>query len=290
MAQMRMPWLAESHRREPREDEVVRFHMSFMAGKAGPVLGLVDGLAVDELAEAPAAGRGVTSSESLTMNWTVVAGPGSGGGSGIRAAGMRFQASFARMVPSGNGRVRRRRYAFDRPCRCPGMARKSSKGLAHLGGRRDQAATARYPWGICDSKIGDGSPVFAAPTPGGQAIAAKEERRDGGRGTVRDRPSTSSEKISPKVSTSTTACAKARGASCGRLCPMPPVSPVRILAREFPGIGAGIRVRRAIGVAFEGDGGHGDDRDLRRAAFPDRRIAARLRPGRAASGSCGSRC
>ena len=36
--------------------------------------------------------------------------------------------------------------------------------------------------------------------------------------------------------------------------------PVRILARKFAGIGAGIRMRRAVGVTFKRNGGHGDDR------------------------------
>ena len=66
--------------------------------------------------------------------------------------------------------------------------------------------------------------------------------------------------------------------------------PVRIFPREHFGIGAGFRMRRAVGVAFHGDGGHGDDRRMRQAAFPDRRISPRLRQGRAASGSYGSRC
>src|SRR5450631_980663 len=41
-------------------------------------------------------------------------------------------------------------------------------------------------------------------------------------------------------------------------------SPVRILARKFPGIGAWIQMRRAIGIAFHGNGGHGNDRTLRK--------------------------
>src|SRR5436190_19270576 len=36
--------------------------------------------------------------------------------------------------------------------------------------------------------------------------------------------------------------------------------PVRIGAGELPGIGAWVRVRSAVGVAFEGDRRHGDDR------------------------------
>src|SRR5580700_10499158 len=35
--------------------------------------------------------------------------------------------------------------------------------------------------------------------------------------------------------------------------------PVRIFAGELLGVGAGLRMRRAVGVAFHGDGGHGDD-------------------------------
>ena len=65
--------------------------------------------------------------------------------------------------------------------------------------------------------------------------------------------------------------------------------PVRIPAGEFPGVGGGLRMRRAVGVAFHRDGGHGDDRALRRAAFRGRRISLRPRRGRAASDNCGSR-
>jgi hypothetical protein len=36
--------------------------------------------------------------------------------------------------------------------------------------------------------------------------------------------------------------------------------PVRVLAREFAGIGAGLRVWRAVGIAFEGNGGQSNDR------------------------------
>ena len=36
--------------------------------------------------------------------------------------------------------------------------------------------------------------------------------------------------------------------------------PVLIFAREFPGIGTGLRVRGTIGIAFEGNGGHTDER------------------------------
>src|SRR5215472_527409 len=38
--------------------------------------------------------------------------------------------------------------------------------------------------------------------------------------------------------------------------------PVRVLAGEFAGIGAGIGVWCAVGVALEGDGGHGDTREF----------------------------
>src|SRR5438105_13392571 len=38
--------------------------------------------------------------------------------------------------------------------------------------------------------------------------------------------------------------------------------PVRIFARKFPGIGTGVQMRRTVGITFEGDGGHGDDRAL----------------------------
>ena len=43
--------------------------------------------------------------------------------------------------------------------------------------------------------------------------------------------------------------------------------PVRIWAREFLGIGTGVRVRRPIGIPFQGDGGHGDDRTLGQPLF-----------------------
>ena len=33
---------------------------------------------------------------------------------------------------------------------------------------------------------------------------------------------------------------------------------VRVFAREFPGVDAGVRVWRAVGVAFKCDSGHGD--------------------------------
>ena len=49
---------------------------------------------------------------------------------------------------------------------------------------------------------------------------------------------------------------------------MPPVDdPVRIFAREFLGVGTGVRVRRTIGIAFKGDGGHGDDRTFGKPLF-----------------------
>ncbi len=34
---------------------------------------------------------------------------------------------------------------------------------------------------------------------------------------------------------------------------------VRIVAGKFPGIGAGVQMRRTIGIAFKRNGGHGDD-------------------------------
>jgi hypothetical protein len=43
--------------------------------------------------------------------------------------------------------------------------------------------------------------------------------------------------------------------------------PVRIFAREHFGIGAGFRMRRTVGVAFQGDGGHGDDRGASKPLF-----------------------
>src|SRR4051812_38347020 len=42
---------------------------------------------------------------------------------------------------------------------------------------------------------------------------------------------------------------------------------VCIFGREFLGIRAGGRVRRPIGIAFKGDGGHGDDRSLGEPLF-----------------------
>jgi len=38
--------------------------------------------------------------------------------------------------------------------------------------------------------------------------------------------------------------------------------PVFVLAGEFAGVGAGVRVRRTVGVALQGDGGHGDGREI----------------------------
>ena len=38
--------------------------------------------------------------------------------------------------------------------------------------------------------------------------------------------------------------------------------PVRVSARELLGIGAGLRMGRAVGIAFHGDGGHADHRTL----------------------------
>jgi hypothetical protein len=42
---------------------------------------------------------------------------------------------------------------------------------------------------------------------------------------------------------------------------------VCILAGKFLGIGTGIQVWSAIGIPFEGDGRHGDDRTLRKPLF-----------------------
>ena len=65
-------------------------------------------------------------------------------------------------------------------------------------------------------------------------------------------------------STSMTAWVNASGASCGRLCPTPP-SIVRcaIRPRELRGVGAWLRMGRAVGIALESDGGHGDHRSFR---------------------------
>ena len=43
--------------------------------------------------------------------------------------------------------------------------------------------------------------------------------------------------------------------------------PVLIFAGEFLGVGAGLRVRRAVGVAFQRDGRHGDDRECGEPLF-----------------------
>ena len=43
--------------------------------------------------------------------------------------------------------------------------------------------------------------------------------------------------------------------------------PVRILASEFLGVSARIRMRCAIGIAFHGDGGYGDDWSFGKALF-----------------------
>src|SRR5215475_8284008 len=40
--------------------------------------------------------------------------------------------------------------------------------------------------------------------------------------------------------------------------------PVRIFAGEFVGIGAGVRMRRTVGIAFKGNGGHRNDRIFRK--------------------------
>ena len=43
--------------------------------------------------------------------------------------------------------------------------------------------------------------------------------------------------------------------------------PVLILAREFSGIGAGVRMWRAIDITLEGDGGYADYRRLSQPRF-----------------------
>ena len=43
--------------------------------------------------------------------------------------------------------------------------------------------------------------------------------------------------------------------------------PILIFAREFPGIGTGVWVWRAIGITFKGNGGHGDDRTFGKPLF-----------------------
>ena len=49
---------------------------------------------------------------------------------------------------------------------------------------------------------------------------------------------------------------------------MPPLmSPVRIFAREFLGIGTGVRMRRTIGITFKRNRRHGDDRTCGKPLF-----------------------
>src|SRR5579862_1419449 len=55
--------------------------------------------------------------------------------------------------------------------------------------------------------------------------------------------------------------------------------PVLILARELAGIGAGVRVRRAVGVALESDGRHGDGREA--GQLPLQVVVLRLARGQA---------
>src|SRR5216684_2296506 len=43
--------------------------------------------------------------------------------------------------------------------------------------------------------------------------------------------------------------------------------PVRIIAGEFPGIGAGVRMRGTIGIAFKRNGGHADNRSFSERLF-----------------------
>src|SRR5215208_2661746 len=65
--------------------------------------------------------------------------------------------------------------------------------------------------------------------------------------------------------------------------------PVRIFAREFLGIGTGVRVGCTIGISFERNGGHGDDRTFGKLVFqmvllwPCRRITAGLSVGPASA-------
>ena len=42
---------------------------------------------------------------------------------------------------------------------------------------------------------------------------------------------------------------------------------VRIFAGEFLGVGGGLRMRRAVGIALERDGGHGDHRPCCKPLF-----------------------
>lgn len=43
--------------------------------------------------------------------------------------------------------------------------------------------------------------------------------------------------------------------------------PMLVLAQEFPGIGAAVRMRRSVGIALKRDGRHGNVRTLRQPLF-----------------------
>jgi hypothetical protein len=49
--------------------------------------------------------------------------------------------------------------------------------------------------------------------------------------------------------------------------------PMLVFAGEFAGVGAGVRVRRTVGVSLQGDGG---DRDGRKAARPRSGLAVAM--------------
>jgi hypothetical protein len=66
--------------------------------------------------------------------------------------------------------------------------------------------------------------------------------------------------------------------------------PVRIFAREFPGIGTGIRVRRTIRITFKGNGGHGDDRACGKPLFQIVIFRLAFNQAEPPSGNYGSRC
>jgi hypothetical protein len=133
-----------------------------MAGEARLVLRLIDGFAIEEPAEPPAA-RGGVFLGVLNHDLTVVAAPGT------KAAGNSTdETCFARIAPSGNGRALSR-YAFT-AIAFPRMARSSLRG----SGSRDGAINShwRYPSGIVTPKIGEGPSPSARPGASGIKMMA----------------------------------------------------------------------------------------------------------------------
>ena len=147
-----------------------------MAGKAGSVLGLVDGLAVDEFAEAPAAGGRVlfrVLDHELDRWWR---------GRERRRLGIRAPACASRRALRGRSRpgtaASPSPYALIATS-LPRMARSSSKGSPTWDGAI--SCHCRYPSGIVTPKIGD-APSVIGVAPCGEHHAAKTARCDGGRG------------------------------------------------------------------------------------------------------------